>query len=176
MQEMQVTSRGFISDLEPSDKIRSFRDEMLKERNSSATSISRAEVMKGIKEEEERKKVVDIADMLTRYDLPAIPKSPNPYTTDKMVAQILAPIEEVEEEDPYVQILASANHHTVDLIHQAVEQLHTMPTLIVVSNLRWMAHQKLLKRLRYHYHGIRIPIVPSDGPCEFDVKVYGAKM
>jgi|ERR1700724_364498 len=169
-----VIPRDFLRDLEPNDKVRSFRDEMLKERNSSASRISRAEVMKGIKEEEERKKVVDISEQLTRYDLPAIPKSP-PLETNKLAAAILAPVEEPEE-DPYVQVCASAEYHTIDIIHHAVENLRTMPTLIVVSNLRHMAHEKLLRRLQYHYHGVRIPIVPSDGPCEFDVKVYGSRV
>ncbi len=81
-----------------------------------------------------------------------------------------------EEDEPCVQIYASANHHTVDLIHQAVEQLGSMPTLIVVSNLRHMASEKLLRRIQYHCHGVRIPIVPSDGPCDFDVKVFGSKI
>src|SRR5438445_6720634 len=164
-----------LQDLGPNNCVKEWTRETLQE--SSATSISRAEVLKGIKEEQERKRAqpLDTAEMPTMY-LPAIPKSP-PLETNELAVQILTiPIEEPEEEDPCVQISASAEYHTLDLIHQAVEELGSMPTLIVVSNLRHMASEKLLRRIRYHCHGVRIPIVPSDGPCNFDVKVWGSKL
>ncbi len=186
MQEMQqavVTPRGFLQDLGTNDEVKAWANEMLSERNSSATSISRAEVLDGIKgeqrrirrAEEEMLSTLDIGEAPTRYDLPAMPKT-SPYTTEKMPALDLAQQEEIEEDEPCVTITASAEYHTIDLIHQAVEQLGSMPTLIVVSNLRHMASEKLLRRIQYHCHGVRIPIVPSDGPCEFDVKVFGSKI
>jgi len=180
MQQAVVTPRGFLQDIETNAEVKAWANEILSERNSSATSIRRAEVLDGIKEEQRRIRraeeermlsALDIGEAPTRYDLPAIR---SPYTTEKQPA--LAPQEEPEEDEPCVQIYASANHHTVDLIHQAVEQLGSMPTLIVVSNLRHMASEKLLRRIQYHCHGVRIPIVPSDGPCDFDVKVFGSKI
>ena len=187
MQQAIVTPRGFLTDIETKDEIKAWAiEKMSGERNSSATSMSRAEVMKGIKEEQERRKKeeeermlldepLDIAEMLTRYDLPAMPKA-SPYATEKMPAQAPAPQEEIEEDEPCVQITASADCYTLALIHDAVERLDSTPTLIVVSVLRWLVDGKILKRWQYYYHGVRIPIVPSDGPCDFDVKVYGSSI
>ena len=176
MQEQPtVTPRGFLHNVEP----------------SSEGSISRSEVLRAIKVEEERKKgfhkPLDVGEMPTVYSMPAMPKT-SPYTTEKMPAiNSGLPIEdeskvavtsrkvEIAEEEEDIFVEKTASEHTVDLIHEAVEELHCIPTLIVVSNLRWMAHEKLLRRIRYHHNGVRIPIVPSDGPCSFDVKVYGTR-
>ena len=176
-QEMQVTPRGFllsIGDLDPNNDVKEWTRETLGERNSSASRLKRSDVLRGIMEEE-RKRILtaplDVEEMPTLY-MPAIPKSP-PLDTGKMAAQILQLQEEPVEDDPCVEITASAHYDTLDIIHHAVENLHSTPTLIVVSTLRWIADEKKLKRWQYHYHGVRVPIVPSDGPCDFDVRVWG---
>jgi hypothetical protein len=178
MQQSTVTTRGFLQDLEPNDTVKAWAVTTLQERNSSG-GISRADVLRGIREEEERKRALtqplDIVEMPTLY-LPAI-------STAEQIAQALVgvgessiPFRDEEEEDPCVEIVATADCYTLALIHDAVERLGSTPTLIVVSVLRWLVDGKLLKRWQYHYHGVRVPIVPSDGPCKFDVKVYGCKM
>ncbi len=97
----------------------------------------------------------------------AMPKSP-PLSTGKLVAQVLAP-----HADNFVQKIASSNYHTIDLINQAVDELHSTPLLIEISNLRYMALGTLKTRFRYYYHGIMVPFRPADRQCDFDVRVYG---
>jgi len=176
MQAIQQTPRDFLRSIADGKSPHDALIEWGKERNSSASRISRAEVLKGIKEEQERKRALtrplDVGEMPTLYNVPAIPKM-SPYTTEKLPALDLAPM---EEDDPCVEITASADCYTLALIDEAVERLEGAPTLIVVSVLRWLVDGKLLKRWQYHYQGVRIPIVPSDGPCCFDVKVWGSNV
>jgi hypothetical protein len=101
--------------------------------------------------------------------VPAMPKSP-PLDTDKMVAQIIHKPQQL-----YVEKIASSNYHTIDLIHQAVEELQSTPTLIEICNLRYVALGKLSQRFRYYYCGILVPFVPADRACDFDVRVYGVR-
>jgi len=101
--------------------------------------------------------------------MPIIAKSP-PLDTDKLVATIFT-----HDEDLYVDRIADSKHHTIDLIHEAVEELHSVPTLVEICNLRYIAMGKLATRFRYYYHGILVPFRAADRSCNFDVRVYGMR-
>lgn len=124
-----------------------------------------------IRREERRKRDEERKILLSGQDtccLPAIPKSP-PMDTDKLVACVL-------NDDLYIDKIASSNHHTIDLIHEAVEELKTVPSLIEISNLRYVALGRLQTRFRYYYNGILVPFRPADRQCSFDVRVYGIRV
>ena len=99
----------------------------------------------------------------------AMPKSP-PIDTDKMVAQILPPLA-----DCFVEKVADSSRSTFSLIHEAVRELGSMPTLIEISVLRWVAEGEMLIAYRYYRHGILVPWRPADKTCNFDVRVYGVR-
>lgn len=96
-----VTPRSFLTDLETNDEVKAWTREILsRERNSSASHISREDVMKGIKAEQERirkteeerrqsvTRPLDAFEMPTLYDLPAISKGPD-LTINKLPTQVL---------------------------------------------------------------------------------------
>ena len=72
--------------------------------------INRKDFIRDVKAEEDDKKQleakqaftapIDIADMYTEMLMPAIPKSLEPGTTDKMISQILTPQVDVQEQEP----------------------------------------------------------------------------
>jgi hypothetical protein len=165
---MQYTQQ----DLEPNDGLKEWTKETL--RNSSASRIRREDVLRGIREEEERKRrltgPLDVGTMPTLYGIPAISKEHG--TTDKMVAHVLMP----PQEDIFVEKTAPASVHTFDLIQSAVDELGRKPMVIVLSKLRWMACEKLLMHFRYYYIGEWIPVVLSREECNFDVRVYGYRI
>jgi len=123
------------------------------------------------KEEREKRRMLEemrIAEQETCC-MPIIAKSP-PLDTDKLVAAVLT-----ADDDLYVDKIASSNHHTADLINEAFDELHSIPTLIEISNLRYIAMGKLSMRMRFYYHGILVPFRPADRACKFDVRVYGMR-
>jgi hypothetical protein len=160
--------------LEPDAGVKEWTRETLRERYSSTNGIKRGDVLRGIREEEERKRRTvaswDVGTMPTLYGIPAISKEHG--TTDKMIAQIFP----AREEDIFIEKVAPASVHTFDLIQSAVDELGRKPMVIVLSKSRWMACEKLLMHFRYYYIGEWIPVVLSREECNFDVRVYGYRI
>jgi ribosome-interacting GTPase 1 len=134
---------------------------------SPLTALSIADVRREEREKRENERRKRIVEQET-YCMPVVAISP-PLSTDKLVACIL-------NDEPYVEKIASSNYHTIDLIHEAVEDLKATPTLIEISTLRYIALGKLQNRFRYYYHGILVPFRPVERQCSFDVRVYGMRV
>lgn len=116
MQEYIQTARGFLGSirerkdnfvrtaqdiLQESDRRISNQYKALQSERNSSAGMRSADVMKAIREEERRRwkqfvEPTDIALEPTRL-MPAIPKSTESGTTDKMVAQVLTPQVDVQE-------------------------------------------------------------------------------
>lgn len=102
--------------------------------------------------------------------------SPYVYDTNKMIAHILYPQTNKE-------IFVEKTHspcHTVDLIHDATKELlerfASVPRLVMLSQLRYLALGELALQLKYYYRGVQVPLVPAYNGCEFDVRVYGLRL
>lgn len=108
----------------------------------------------------------------------AVPISPYSYDTNKLVAHILTPQEQIPTQELFAEAVDSAGH-TVDLIHECVRQLEevkAVPRLIMLSQLRYLALGELTLQLKYYYRGVHVPFYAAGKGCMFDVRVYGATL
>jgi hypothetical protein len=62
--------------------------------------------------------------------------------------------------------------HTMDLIRDAIEELHAAPSLIVLSQHRYQSLCGTKMKLQYFYNGVVVPFVSAGTNCIFDVRVY----
>src|SRR5579859_5109150 len=201
MQEYTQTSRGFLDSIQEhrdsfvraiqdlhreSDRRISNEYKTLQSERQSSAGMKREDVMKAIREEERKRKEqfvngpIDIAELGTIM-MPAIPKSLEPGTTDKMVAQVLTPqvddqadiqeqepIEEPDEESTQLRSVVRPKQKDIqeteedeDLCYKiSKSSLDTVPLVNNIIELYNRDHGKypdavIIEPLRYMALGIK---------------------
>jgi len=169
-------------------------EEEVRRWKKSTDGMNNKDFIRNVKAEEEDKKKleaqkfttepIDIADMYTML-MPAIPKSLEPGTTDKMVAQVLTPQFDVQapvqmsepREDVLCFEIRDSKKHVLDLAEEAVQDcLRTAgkyPYRIVLGYTRYLASETIIKATKGCYTTkdlqANIPYACADGVVDYDV-------